>query len=72
MLAIIGPRARAQLDDNIRATGLSLSSDHLNRLYDVSEISLGFLHEFLADPETRSRITGGKADEFDPRGWSVR
>src|SRR6202043_2154470 len=41
-IPIIGPRTRAQLNDNLAATEASLTADHIRRLDDVSAILLDF------------------------------
>ncbi len=72
VLPIIGPRTRAQLDDNLGALELALSAEQLRRLDEVSAISLGFPHELLSNPSTQSRLTGGKLELFDHPGVPVR
>jgi hypothetical protein len=59
-IPIIGPRTRAQLEDNLAAVEVSLSGDQVRRLDEVSAISLGFPHDLLADPATQDRIASGK------------
>jgi aryl-alcohol dehydrogenase-like predicted oxidoreductase len=59
-IPIIGPRTRAQLDDNLAAAEASLTADHIRWLDDVSAISLGFPHDLLAAPAIQDRIAGGK------------
>jgi aryl-alcohol dehydrogenase-like predicted oxidoreductase len=65
VLPIIGPRTRAQLDDNLSALELKLSAEHLRQLDEVSAISLGFPHNLLSETSTVDRLTGGKAALFD-------
>jgi aryl-alcohol dehydrogenase-like predicted oxidoreductase len=48
LIPILGPRSRAQLDDNLGALEVSLSPEQLGRLDDASIVSLGFPHEMLA------------------------
>ena len=48
VIPIIGARTTAQLQDSLQSTGLTLSSDHLTRLHNVSAIEKGFPHDFLA------------------------
>lgn len=42
---VVGPRTRAQLDENLVATQLDLTPDQVNRLDAASEVSLGYPHE---------------------------
>jgi aryl-alcohol dehydrogenase-like predicted oxidoreductase len=62
---IIGPRTRAQLDDNLAAVEVSLTADQVRRLDEVSAISFGFPHDMLAAPATQDRISGGKRALLD-------
>jgi aryl-alcohol dehydrogenase-like predicted oxidoreductase len=71
VLPIIGPRTRAQLDDNLAALDLSLSAEHLRQLDEVSAITLGFPHD-LFNPGLQNRLTGGKLDSFDRPGVPAR
>jgi aryl-alcohol dehydrogenase-like predicted oxidoreductase len=71
VLPIIGPRTRAQLDDNLAALDLSLSSEHLRQLDEVSAITLGFPHD-LFTPGLQNRLTGGKLEFFDRPGVPAR
>src|SRR5215204_4960935 len=49
IVPILGARTREQLEDNLAALRLQLSSDELARLNAVSRIELGFPHDFDAD-----------------------
>lgn len=72
VIPIIGPRTRAQLDDNLAAVNLFLTADQLRRLDEVSAISLGFPHDMLAVPATQDRIAGGKRAFLDLPSQPVR
>jgi hypothetical protein len=37
----------------------------LDRLDAVSAVSLGFPHDFMADPDMRQMVAGGQADRID-------
>jgi aryl-alcohol dehydrogenase-like predicted oxidoreductase len=65
ILPVIGPRTRAQLDDNLGATKIKLNEDQLCRLNEVSAVSLGYPQELLAAPEQRATMTGGHWDQID-------
>jgi aryl-alcohol dehydrogenase-like predicted oxidoreductase len=71
-IPIIGPRTRAQLDDNLKAAGLGFTDDQVRRLDEVSAVSLGFPHELLANPATRDRIAGGRLALLDLPTQPVR
>jgi aryl-alcohol dehydrogenase-like predicted oxidoreductase len=64
-LPIIGPRTRAQLDDNLAATQIKLSPAQLARLDEVSAIPPVFPHSMLEATANRQRVTGGKFDALD-------
>ncbi|MBB4634403.1 aldo/keto reductase [Longimicrobium terrae] len=65
VIPIIGPRTRAQLDDNLAATELRLTPDQLRRLDEASAIPLGFPHDLLAAEANRSRLAAGRHDLVD-------
>ncbi len=49
VIPILGARTAAQLESNLGALDVELSSDHLGRLDEVSRIPLGFPHDFLRE-----------------------
>ena len=63
-LPIIGPRTRAQLEDNLGALRVQLRDEHLRRLDAVSAVELGFPHDFVGEPGTRQRLTSGTLDRL--------
>jgi aryl-alcohol dehydrogenase-like predicted oxidoreductase len=65
LITILGPRTRAQLDDNLAALAVNLTEDQLRRLDEVSAVSLGFPHEFLATLEMRQLLAGKKLELID-------
>ncbi|HCN04658.1 MAG TPA: aldo/keto reductase, partial [Bacteroidetes bacterium] len=56
-IPIIGARSVDQLRDNLGATSITLSAEHLTRLDSVSAIERGFPHDFLAS-ENIQRLMG--------------
>ncbi len=64
-LPIIGPRTRAQLENNLGAAKVTLSSEHLARLDEVSAIAPTFPFTVLDDPRIKDLYTGGKFDQID-------
>lgn len=62
MIPIIGARTTAQLEENLKATTWELSQEHLDRLDQVSQINLGFPHNFL---EGNRYIFGSTYDLID-------
>lgn len=68
-IIILGARTRAQLDDNLGVLDVTLTDEHLRRLTEVSEVELGFPHDFLAG--RASSLAGGDADALLPIGHVV-
>ncbi|MEM1350665.1 MAG: aldo/keto reductase [Myxococcota bacterium] len=68
-IPIVGARKASQLEDTLGSASVELSQEHLAHLAEVSAISLGFPHDFLASEgvqdlvytEARSKIVGRKA-----------
>jgi len=59
IIPIIGARKLTQLQDNLASIEVSLSPEHLQRLNEVSQIELGFPHDFLHNDNIRDRLFGG-------------
>ncbi|QRN97704.1 aldo/keto reductase [Archangium violaceum] len=69
VLPVIGPRTRAQLDDNLAAATLQLSDEQLRRLDEITAVPLGYPHELLAAAEQRAIMTGHRWEQIDfPEG----
>lgn len=62
---IIGPRTLAQLENNLAALNVTLSSEQMARLDAVSAVPFGFPYTVINDEPTRQLYTGGKAAQFD-------
>lgn len=56
---LIGARSIRQLEANLAALELELTSDQLARLDGVSAVPLGFPHEYLQRPAVQANIYGG-------------
>ncbi len=68
-LPVIGARTAEQLEDNIGAVAIELSSDQMARLDAVSEIELGYPHDvFQRTQFMRGAVDGGHNVEG---GWAV-
>lgn len=65
LISIIGPRTHAQLEDNLAAGDIRLTKEQVQQLDEVSAVSLGFPHEFLASEDIRQKASGGKLDLID-------
>jgi aryl-alcohol dehydrogenase-like predicted oxidoreductase len=64
-LPIIGPRTIQQLDDNLGATELKLTTGQIARLDEVSAVPPVFPYTLIDSREYRQRATGGKLDQLD-------
>ena len=64
-LPVIGPRTVAQLENNLSAANVTLSSEQIARLDEVSALPPVFPYTLLSDPENQQGFTGGKLDLFD-------
>lgn len=56
---ILGARTLAQLEDNLGALDVTLSPGHVRQLEAASAFELGFPHDFVNRPMTRTVMTGG-------------
>ncbi|EPX56210.1 norsolorinic acid reductase [Cystobacter fuscus DSM 2262] len=65
VLPVIGPRTRAQLEDNLAATTVKLSDEQLRRLDELTAIPLGYPHELLGAAEQRAIMTGNRWEQID-------
>ena len=64
-LPIIGPRTRAQLENNLAAAKVTLSPAQITRLDEASAIAPVFPFRMLNNPEIQQGFTGGKLEQFD-------
>ncbi|MBL0713870.1 MAG: aldo/keto reductase [Desulfosarcina sp.] len=67
LLPIIGARTLAQFRDNIGCLEFNLEVEQIERLNKVSQIELGFPHDFLTSEVPRNFLFGGMFDQIDPR-----
>jgi aryl-alcohol dehydrogenase-like predicted oxidoreductase len=58
VVPILGARRLDQLKDNLGCLDLTLAEGHLARLEAVSQVALGFPHDFLASPMVRQLVHG--------------
>ena len=65
MIPIIGGRSEKQVTDVLGSLGFSLTGEQMNRLEEVSGISLGFPNEFIYSPFVRMLMYGETADQID-------
>ena len=65
VIPIIGSRKLAQIQDNLACIEFSLTEAQMKRLNEVSQIDLGFPHDFLASDEVQDLISGGTFKKID-------
>ncbi len=65
IIPIIGARKLTQFQDNLASLNVTLSPEHLQRLNEISQIKLGFPHDFLHNDMIRDRLFGGTFNAID-------
>ncbi len=65
VIPIIGARKLSQLQDNLACVDFNLTGEQLQRLDNISAISLGFPHELLASQFVGDILLGGVAAQLD-------
>lgn len=65
VIPIIGARRLSQLQDNLACMDFNLTGEQLQRLDNISAISLGFPQELLASQFVRDILLGGVAAQLD-------
>jgi aryl-alcohol dehydrogenase-like predicted oxidoreductase len=65
VVPIVGARTAEQIADTLGVLDLGLTADQMDRLEQVSEIELGFPHDFLASESIRDVTYAGMRDEID-------
>ena len=65
IIPIIGARKATQINDNLACLDVTLSPEHLQRLNEVSQIELGFPHDFLQSEMIHERLFGGTFSAID-------
>lgn len=65
VIPIIGARRLSQLQDNLACVDFNLTGEQLQRLDNISAISLGFPHELLASQFVRDILLGGVAAQLE-------
>jgi len=65
IIPIIGARKATQIKDNLACLDVTLSPEHLQRLNEVSQIELGFPHDFLHSEMIHDRLFDGTFSAID-------
>jgi len=61
----LGARTAEQITDNLGCLDFTLSDEYLTRLNEISEMNLGFPHDFLASDGARRLVYGSTIDRLD-------
>jgi aryl-alcohol dehydrogenase-like predicted oxidoreductase len=64
MFPVIGARTMEQLEDNLKCLEIELNDEQFDSLDTISEIELGFPHEFYRQPGVQTVLYGGLRDEM--------
>ena len=67
LIPIVGARKVSQLQDTLGASAVTLTAEHLAKLDAVSQISLGFPHDFLRAAVVQDLVYGEIRTRIDPR-----
>ncbi len=65
LLPMIGAKSVGQLEDNLGCLEFTLTNEQMQRLDKVSQIELGFPHDFLTFDQTRDVVYGGIYSQID-------
>lgn len=65
IIPLIGATKRSQLEDNLGCLHVHLNESQMARLNEVSQIELGFPHDFLASNEVLDLVSGGTYEKID-------
>ena len=63
-IPLVGASKPEQMMESIAATDISLSTEQIERLNTVSQIELGFPHDFLQQELVRDLVFGGQTAQF--------
>src|SRR5215210_1561862 len=65
IIPIIGARTETQIKDNLGCLDFELSSDHIDRLDEISKVQLGFPHDFIESESGKMLAYGRKFPFID-------
>ncbi len=64
-IPIVGARTVEQIKDNLACLDFLLEEEHLNRLHEVSKVSMGFPHDFLMGENVQNLVFSGTRGQID-------
>ena len=65
IIPIVGAKTLPQVQDNLACLDFKLSDEHVQHLSDISQIDLGFPHDFLAEEGVRDLVFAGTYNHID-------
>ena len=65
VIPIVGARRLEQFRDNLACLDLKLEAGQIQRLDQISQIKMGFPHDFYQGEMVRSMVSGGMRDQID-------
>jgi aryl-alcohol dehydrogenase-like predicted oxidoreductase len=65
IIPILGAKTLPQVQDNLTCVDFKLSDEHLQHLSSVSQIELGFPHDFLTEDGVRDLVFAGTYAQLD-------
>jgi aryl-alcohol dehydrogenase-like predicted oxidoreductase len=65
VIPIVGARTVDQMQQNLACLGFRLDAAQMERLNKISQVALGFPHDFLKSEVPRNLMYGGMADQID-------
>ena len=70
VIPIIGARKVSHLEDNLKCVDVKLSAEQIQQLDKVSQIELGFPHDFFKADMVRNFVYNGTFDQIDNHRYS--
>lgn len=70
VIPIVGARKVSHLEDNLKCVDVELSTEHIKQLDEVSQIELGFPHDFFKADMVRNFAYNGAFDKIDNHRYS--
>lgn len=65
VIPLLGAKTLLQVQDNLACLDFNLSDDHVQQLSNISQIELGFPHDFMGEENIRDLVFGGTYAQLD-------
>lgn len=70
VIPIVGARRVSHVEDNLKCIEVKLSPEHIKQLDDISQIELGFPHDFFKADMVRNFVYNGTFAQIDNHRYS--